>query len=136
MSIGLKVVKGQRVRPVLHCGESMTKQSFAAECDINTILRNFVRGDAITHLNGGVATYADVSKIGDYYSAMQTVAKASEMFNALPSEIRNRFHNDPGELLDFVQDSKNLDEAVKLGIVDKLPEAAVLEPTATVPGSK
>ena len=37
----------------------------------------------------------------------------------LPAQMRSRFNNDPAELLKFIKDPANLDEAVKLGILVK-----------------
>jgi len=35
---------------------------------------------------------------------------------ALPSDVRKRFSNDPAELIDFLADKKNDEEAIKLGL--------------------
>ena len=40
---------------------------------------------------------------------------------ALDANVRKRFHNDPAELIDFVSDEKNRDEAVRLGLL-QIPE--------------
>lgn len=42
----------------------------------------------------------------------------------LPPEIRTRFDNDPGKLIDFVADPDNRQEAQELGIVNPAPEPA------------
>jgi len=36
---------------------------------------------------------------------------------SLPSKIRDRFGNDPSQLLSFLADSSNKDEAISLGLV-------------------
>ena len=41
---------------------------------------------------------------------------------ALPAQIRSRFENDPAKLIDFLDNSENLDEAIKLGLVSKFEE--------------
>jgi phage internal scaffolding protein len=75
----------------------------------------------------------------DYQEYMQTVASANSMFEELPSALRKRFKNDPAQLLSFVHDDKNVDEAHKLGLLrddfDPSPivvESPIQEPSETV----
>ena len=53
-------------------------------------------------------TYADVSAIPDYQTAMDTIASANQLFASLPATLRKRFNNDPAEYLAFVQNEENL----------------------------
>ncbi len=53
---------------------------------------------------------------------MRTVTVAQDMFDHLPSSIRNRFANDPALFLDFVQDADNRVEAIELGIFPAEPK--------------
>lgn len=104
-------------------GESLTKQSFKAECDINEIVRRFgLTGELPIGVRA--PTYGDFADVFDYHSAMNAIARAGEAFDAMPAEVRARFHNDPGEFLEFVNNDGNRDEAVKLGLV--LPKAVDL----------
>lgn len=100
-------------------GESKTQQQFAAECDINNIMKKYANTGVFTHVTGKQGRYGDFSMITDYQEMLDTVRYAQEAFNTLPADVRARFRNDPGVLLDFLQDSKNMDEAIKLGLVDK-----------------
>ncbi|WNK14141.1 MAG: internal scaffolding protein [Microvirus sp.] len=113
-------------------GKSLTKQSFAEECDINTIVRRF-------HLTGElpsnvlVPQYADFTEIFDYHSALNVIAQANEAFDLMPADVRSRFQNDPAAFLDFCNDPNNAVEAVKLGIaVIKTPEVIPTPPTGEV----
>lgn len=101
----------------LRCDDvSLTKQSFAEEADINTIVRRF-------HLTGQLPEnvrapqYQDFEGVFDFHSAMNAVAAAGESFDAMPAEVRSRFHNNPAEFVDFCSDAANREEAVKLGLV-------------------
>ena len=38
---------------------------------------------------------------------------------ALPSRVRRRFDNDPAELMEFLADEANREEAVMLGLIEK-----------------
>lgn len=99
-----------------------TKQSFKAECDINTILQRFLRTGVMDFANQNQARYGDCTGI-EYQKAMCTVAAAKSLFNELPAHLRNRFENEPAQFLDFVQDEKNREEAAAMGLLK--PEALV-----------
>lgn len=111
----------------LRCEDvSLAKQSFAEECDINTIVRRFgVTGELPTNVR--MPTYGDFSTVVDFQSAMNAIASANESFDAMPAEVRSRFHNDAGEFVDFCSREENRAEAIKLGLV--LPKAAALAPS-------
>lgn len=96
---------------------TLTKQSFAEECDINTIVKRFgITGELPQNVR--MPTYMDYEGIFDFHSAMNAIAKAHESFGAMPAEIRARFNNDPGQFVDFCSDANNLEEAKKLGLVE------------------
>lgn len=113
--------KGNQVRPkvVVSCGESRTKQSFRDQVNINTILEKFRKTGMVSHLNGKRPFYGDVSDIKSYQEALGVVSKANELFSSMSSKIRERFMNDPVNMVNFLSDPKNIDEAVELGMVIK-----------------
>ncbi len=96
------------------------KQSFKKECDINEIMKKYQKTGAVAHFNKMSARYEDVSPI-DFKQAMDTITSTQQMFEALPSTLRNKFHEDPAEFLDFVQDDKNKQEMISLGMIDERP---------------
>lgn len=108
----------------LHCEDAtLTQQHFKDETDINNILRQF----NITGLlpeNKLSPRYGDFTGISDYQSALNAVIAAESEFDGLPAQIRARFNNNPEELIQFLENDQNLDEAVKLGLVNP-PEASV-----------
>lgn len=108
---------------------SRTQQQYAEECDINNIMRKYSTTGEFTHLTSKQGRYADFSEIKDYRSMLHTVMEAESAFMALPADVRLRFKNDPHELLSFIQDTKNYDEALKLGLVNPRtpPEAAPIK---------
>jgi phage internal scaffolding protein len=115
-------------------GDSRTKQSFKAECDVNNILKNYNK-TGIMPENFNPGEYRDVDGI-DYQESMQMVASANSMFEELPSALRKRFHNDPAQLLSFVHDEANVAEAHKLGLLRddyKAPEVALAPPQTAEP---
>lgn len=110
----------------LTCNDvSLTKQSFADECDINNIVRQFgLTGKLPDDIRP--ATYGDFEGIFDFHSAMNAVALAGEEFDKLPADIRYRFHNDPGAFVEFCSNVDNLEEMRKMGLAVQLnPQTSV-----------
>lgn len=102
--------------------KSLTQQQFKDECDINNIMKKYEQTGEFLHLTKKQGQYADFSEIQDYQAMYDTVIKAEEAFMTLPAETRLRFQNNPGKLIEFIQDEKNYEEGVKLGILNKRPE--------------
>lgn len=104
-----------------------TKQSHKKETDINNIMARFQKTGAIDFVNTRAPQYGDATGI-EFQTAMETVAKANEMFADLPSKIRERFHNNAEELLFFLEKEENRTEAAMLGL---LKDPAPKEPEKT-----
>lgn len=100
--------------------EPRTKQSFKEECDINTIVERFGLTGELPQ-NVRAPEYRDFTSAVDYHTALNAIAQANEAFDQMPANVRARFHNDPGEFVDFVNDNNNREEAKKLGLL--VPEA-------------
>lgn len=124
-----EIVRG-RPRPVVNCGKSMTRQSFKDQVNINTILAKYRKSGMIEHLNRVSPFYGDVSELQGYQESLAVVQRADELFGALSSDVRARFGNDPSRMVDFLRDSRNFDEAVKMGLIVKRPEKAPEAPKA------
>jgi phage internal scaffolding protein len=111
----------------LHCEDAtLTQQHFKDECDINNILRQF----NITGLLPEAPLsprYGDFTGISDYHTALNQVIAAEDEFMALPAQIRGRFDNDPAKLIEFLENSENKDEAIKLGLVIPVELPQVVE---------
>src|SRR5262249_5108160 len=101
--------------PTINCTDDIchTKQSFAEECDINLIMQRAELTGIIDEalINQREAAWADVSDI-DFQDMQNKIASANEAFATLSATIRNRFHNDPKELLTFLSERDNIEEAV------------------------
>lgn len=103
---------------------SMTRQSEMEACDIHNILKQFSqRGfEELVRQNAAAGQYADLTDLPDYQEALNTVIAADAAFMALPSQIRDRFQNDPANFVNFLSDPSNQDEAIRLGLaVDTRP---------------
>lgn len=101
----------------LECKDpSLTQQQFAEEADINVMMAHFgVTGQMPAAVR--MPNYGDFSGISDFRSAMAVVTNARDEFMTLPADVRARFGNDPGQLIAFLEDKSNRDEAIKMGLI-------------------
>jgi len=112
----------------LVCEEpTRAQQHHKDECDINVILDRFGKTGQIP-VNAISGTYGDFSGVHDYHTAMNALIAADSEFAALPANIRNRFANDPANLVQFLDNPNNQAEAEKLGLVNPISSTANNEP--------
>ena len=97
-------------------GPSKTDQSFADDCDVNTIMRRYKKTGQITHLAKSQGVFGDFSDVPDLQDALQTVTEAQATFDQFPADLRRRFGNSPVEFYRFMEDPANMDESIKLGL--------------------
>lgn len=120
---------------------SLTEQHHKDDCDINVVLRRYMKTGVLPEAaRGGV--YGDfTASASDFREAMNVITEARERFEALPSEVRERFSNSPEKLLAFLDDPENRTEAIKLGLVkatyseDDAPVARAGDSSACVSGA-
>lgn len=105
-----------RVITKLQAG-TRTKRSFAAECDINNIMKKYERTGVLPELKAR-GVYGDFSEAVDYQEACNLVLHAETQFNGLPARVRERFANDPVKFLEFVQDGRNAQAMAEMGLMD------------------
>ena len=84
-------------------GPSMTQQHFKDECDINQILARYQKTGVIDHVNTYAEQYGEMDG-ATFTEHMQAVARAQNMFEALPSTAREHFRNDPAQFLDYISE--------------------------------
>lgn len=103
---------------------SRTQQHFKDECDIDRILKKYSQTgflvDPLAPRRDPL--FGDFSESMSFMEAQTRIARVREAFDSLPSQIRDRFANDPYRLLAWCEDPDNAEEAVKLGL---LPESAL-----------
>lgn len=122
--------------------EGRTKQSEAASCDINRLVKQYETTGQMNHVNSLPPKFGDFSEVGTFHEGMLLMKEAERAFMGQPAELRKRFHNDPGELIDFLGDEENLEEARDLGLVEPEPAEAepvlvrTIEPTGEETGEK
>lgn len=96
-------------------GPELTQQQFTDEVDINTIVQRFgLTGTLPRSVTEGV--YGDFSGISDYDSALQTIMRTQDRFLQLPAELRERFNNDPAELVRFASERSESELEAVFGV--------------------
>lgn len=96
---------------------SRTQQSFKDDCDVNLIMKRFERTGILDHLNEFNGQYGDFTDLPvSYHDAVNQVLAAQDMFMTVPSAIRDRFGNDPGAFLAFVDNPANGQELIDMGL--------------------
>jgi len=112
---------------------SLTKQYFADECDINTLMARYMETGILDGRDPAAARYVDCTSLQalDYQGAMNFILEAQDLFGSLPAPLRARFDNDPGLMLQFVDDPANLQEAISLGLLPDTRGSAPTVPLGT-----
>lgn len=105
---------------------SLTRQEFAEECDINTIMSRYEASGVISHVNPVQPVYLDTTIYPGLQGAMDAFREASLQFNALPAKVRREFDNDPQKFVDFAVDPENLPRMREWGLA--APEKVPHEP--------
>lgn len=100
-------------------GETLTQQQYKEDCDVNVIMEKFMKTGQMPQTVAPMLE-GDFSNLPSYQEALQTVIDANDMFMEIPAKIRLKFENDPQQLINYLADETNNEEAIKLGL--KLPK--------------
>lgn len=111
----------ERVRPKVDFSKDKgrTKQAFKDGCNVNRIVKRFRRTGVMDErvMNRRQAAFGDFSSVGDFRELHDRILRAKEEFDSLPSDVRVRFKNDPGELVSFVDNPENFKACVEMGLL-------------------
>ena len=99
--------------------ETLTQQHMAEACDINNIMARYEETGLLDHVNQYQGDYGDFTVMPDFHTAMNKIRDAEEMFMTLPSKVREKFNNNPGEFVEFATNKDNLDAMADLGLAEK-----------------
>ena len=114
--------------------ESLTQQSMKNDCDVNHIMKRFEKTGMLEHVNRYQGDYGDFTSAPmDYQDALDTVIQAQEMFMSLPAKVRERFQNNPGEFLSFMEDPATAEEQYELGLREVPPDSREAPSGAVTP---
>lgn len=116
-------------------GPSMTRQEFADECDINSIMAKYdgYLSDPMRGMREPM--FVDFTSMPDtLLGTMQLVQDASAAFYRLPAVVRREFDNDPVLFTDFASDPANIDQLREWGLAKPKPAEVAPQPAAA-PGA-
>lgn len=107
-------------------GADLAQQQFKDEVDINNITNRYTRGTVLDprSSNPRDPIWGDFTSV-DFMDMQNRLVDARMAFDSLPARVRRRFADDPYQLIRFVENLENREEAEYLGLISKKPE----EPT-------
>ncbi|QXP08032.1 MAG: internal scaffolding protein [Arizlama microvirus] len=100
--------------------KSLTNQSDLPNTDINNIMARFEKTGLVPGTDRP-PMYGDFTEVKDFHTQLSAIRRVEEAFLLLPAKVRNRFQNNPQDLINFLEDSKNDKEAVALGLKEAPP---------------
>lgn len=103
--------------------KTKVQQHFKNETSITNIVNRFTQAGQPLVGQDPQAQYFDHTNVEDYTTMLNQVTEVKQRFAQFSSKIRSRFRNDPANLLAFMGDDKNLDEAIELGLARPTPKA-------------
>jgi len=87
-----KIVEARKQVRIEDFGESLTKQSFEPEQNINNIMARFAKTGVLPEGRQD-PKYIDCTKLVDFTMLHEATARAKLFFEDLPEEIKNKFAN-------------------------------------------
>lgn len=113
-------------RTAVDCSQGgMTKSEFKADCDVNLIMKKYVRNGVIDHVANVEAIYGDFD-YANYHEFMNQAIAAEEAFLELPAKARKYFENDPANFLQYMNDNPDADLLRELGLTNRWAEPDVV----------
>lgn len=103
---------------------SLTRQEFAEECDINSLMKRYeVYGGTINGLPSNAAPmYIDFAELPDTLMGyLEFMDNAQAAFMTLPAAVRKEFDNSAHMFVDFASDPENLETMRKWGLAAPAP---------------
>lgn len=111
---------------------SIVEQHHTEDTLVQNILKKYDQTGVFYHVNQAQATYQDNTAFNEYQDMYDKIQSADANFKALPSEIREKFNNDTGKFLEFVNDDNNIEAMYDLGLMQKpIPPVEVVQPAET-----
>ena len=133
MQIRSRYALGDPVKGLEFTQPSLTQQQFKDECEIESLLKahNLSQVMGIVNNHGQQPLYGDVSDIPDFHDAQNHVARATEYFEGLSSDVRSRFNNSLSEFLTTLNNPDAREALTEMGVLkaaDKAADNTVVQP--------
>lgn len=121
-------------------GESITRQEFQQECDVNVLMERYNKtGLFPSMVNLTAPAYFDASEVPtDFRDVMDHMLAADAAFMSLPAHVRRDFDNDPVAFVEFAQKVDNLPKMREWGLAapERVPDPPMrVEVVNPAPGS-
>lgn len=140
MQIRSRYALGDPVKGLEFHEPSLTQQQFKDECEIESLLKahNLSQVMGIMNNHNQQPLYGDVSEIPDFHVSQNHLARATEYFEGLPSDVRSRFNNSLSEFLTTLNNPGAREALTEMGVLkkpadkvaDKAGEQPVVPPVA------
>lgn len=101
--------------------ESLTKQEFAGEVNINNIIAKHRQTGVVTHIERRIPQYGDYSFANSLHDALDLVMEADEEFMRLPASVREKAHNDPARFFEMLATESGEKELTEAGLHANIP---------------
>lgn len=109
---------------------SMTRQEFAAECDVNALMSRFEKtGVWPLPPNDAKPAFFDATEVPNFHEAMEFMIAAENAFMSLPAIVRKEFDNDPEKFVEYGSKPENIGRMREWGLA---PPEATPEPPMRV----
>jgi len=102
-------------------GETKTQQQFVKQSDVNNIMKQYkATGTIVYKRNAQEGVYTDMTNLS-YQEALDSVRAADQAFQQVPAQLRERFGHNPENLIKYLQNPANTEEAYSLGLKVRPP---------------
>lgn len=98
---------------------SLTIKSQAESTKIQNIIKKYQTTGYVPEVNANIPKYLDTTNIGNLQEIQNQLINVNNYFLSLDPKIRLKFNNDPHQLVTFLQNPNNKDEAIKLDLIVK-----------------
>ena len=95
---------------------SMTQTQFKDECNINSIMKKYHQGFAITHLNKQVPEWGDFGGVTNMQDALDLVREGETEFMAMNSSVRAAANHDPVQFIEMMGSDEGQQELHAAGL--------------------
>jgi len=100
---------------------SLTRQEFADDADINTIMAQYERSGVISHVNNTPPAYLDLTDVPDLQQSIDLIREAEGAFMSLPAVVRASFDNSAVKFVEFAQNPDNIEKMREWGLAPPPP---------------
>lgn len=98
----------------------MAFQSEKAETMIDAYLRKYrATGFLGDPQRKAAALFGDFAGMEDFQTIQNKMARIKEHFDALPSNVRRYFGDEPANYVAFVTDPRNLEKSIEMGLLTR-----------------